>query len=1288
MKALHLPSYYQHKLNVLSATAKKVWKLKFFLPLLLLVACNNAPKDDGTKLPSLYTPPKSWEANPKVAYKVNMVTGRPVEPVTTVDGKPVITGIPIPAIGKRIHPDSIAKPKLIPLIPIRSDIKTMDNRYPVPDNLQQTPVDESKLIIHNAANSPQGYIIKNQFGDTIPTGKPIAAKGKTGKAFSPKINPALPLVSKKDVLYDIQYLNIDQGLPQQFVTSVFEDKDGYFWFGFNGSGVSRYDGKSFVVYGKENGLVQGDVRSIFQDKKGHLWFGTSGGVSRFDGKSFVNFTTAEGLAGNSVSKILEDKSGNLWFATNDGVSKFVPSKDASTGTFYNYSTNEGLSNNNVISMAEDQSGSLWFATWGGGVNKFVGKSQSAGQAGFIHFTTKEGLANDTVNSIIKDKLGHLWFSTRRGVSKFDARLNDKVGQGKTFTNFPIKLLAPNGRSNERVLSSTEDQYGHIWFGTANSGLIRYDGKNFIQISEKEGLSYNGVYYNSLFEDKSGHLWIGTSGGGLNRINTTSFLRFTKADGLSDNFIWNVLEDRKGNLWFGANTGINVYDGKSFAHFPLGFAYFSLEDKLGNLWFSGSGLNKYDGQSLVRYGLPKGVKDVLSMMEDSRGHLWLGGQGLTRYEPPKDGKSGTYFHFTEAEGFFTGGYTPAMLEDKSGNLWFNYRNGLTKYTPLKDGQSGTFVHFTAAEGLGTGIGKMLQDKNGYLWFATGNGLIRYEPSNQGHSGTFTHYTTDQGLPSNNLFSIFEDKQGILWIGTRDGLSKYDGKTFLNFTTAEGLSGNQVTRIMEDKFGNLWISTYGGGVSKLEKNAYKPSQQPPVVSLRQLYINEVVPDYRNPADSSLQKIKFDGVQDFENFPINPRIPSDQNHLSFQYSALDWNAPTKIKYSFRLLGLEKKWSIPVTRTTADFRNLPDGKFIFQVCAIGESGEWSKPFDYEFTILPPWWKTWWAYTIYALLFLTALRAFSLWREGRLRKEKEQLQHKVEERTSELRKKSEELTHSLEDLKSTQVQLIQSEKMASLGELTAGIAHEIQNPLNFVNNFSEVSNELIEELKGERLKVEGERDTVLEDELIVDISANLEKINHHGKRAADIVKGMLQHSSAGSGKKEPTNINALADEYLRLSYHGLRAKDKSFNATMKTEFDETIGNINIIPQDIGRVILNLITNAFYVVNERSKAEGVGHKEENELNPIPAYEPIVSVSTKKVNGKVEITVADNGNGIPQKILDKIFQPFFTTKPTGQGTGLGLSLSYDIVKAHGGTIEVESVEKEGTTFIVKLPIQNN
>ena len=297
---------------------------------------------------------------------------------------------------------------------------------------------------------------------------------------------------------------------------------------------------------------------------------------------------------------------------------------------------------------------------------------------------------------------------------------------------------------------------------------------------------------------------------------------------------------------------------------------------------------------------------------------------------------------------------------------------------------------------------------------------------------------------------------------------------------------------------------------------------------------------------------------------------------------------------------------------------------------------------------------------------------------QKDKLEELVNERTAEILKQKDDLQHALTELRETQALLIQSEKMASLGELTAGIAHEIQNPLNFVNNFSEVNTELIEELKSERLKPKAERDEALEVEILNDIKQNLEKINHHGKRADAIVKGMLQHSRISTGIKEPTDINALADEYLRLSYHGLRAKDKGFNATMKTDFDTSIGKINMVAQDMGRVLLNLFNNAFYAVTERKKGSEVGL-----IEAAQEFEPTVSVVTKKSGNKVEISVRDNGNGIPQNVIDKIFQPFFTTKPTGEGTGLGLSLSYDIIKAHGGQINVDSKEGEGTEFKIIL-----
>jgi len=305
---------------------------------------------------------------------------------------------------------------------------------------------------------------------------------------------------------------------------------------------------------------------------------------------------------------------------------------------------------------------------------------------------------------------------------------------------------------------------------------------------------------------------------------------------------------------------------------------------------------------------------------------------------------------------------------------------------------------------------------------------------------------------------------------------------------------------------------------------------------------------------------------------------------------------------------------------------------------------------------------------------------ERESRAQKESLEYLVAERTYELTEQKEELQKTIDELKSTQNQLIQSEKMASLGELTAGIAHEIQNPLNFVNNFSEVSVELCQELTEEIDKTSlPDSDKEYIKEIISDLSQNQQKITHHGKRADSIVKGMLQHSRASSGEKELVDINALADEYMRLAYHGLRAKNKEFNAALVTDFDLSINKVEVMPQDMGRVFLNLFTNAFYAVAEKKR---ILSEEGNESG----YKPEVKISTKKFAGKLYISVADNGTGMPDSVKAKIFQPFFTTKPTGQGTGLGLSMSYDIItKGHGGTLDVHTVPGERTEFKITLPL---
>ncbi len=435
----------------------------------------------------------------------------------------------------------------------------------------------------------------------------------------------------------------------------------------------------------------------------------------------------------------------------------------------------------------------------------------------------------------------------------------------------------------------------------------------------------------------------------------------------------------------------------------------------------------------------------------------------------------------------------------------------------------------------------------------------------------------------------------------------------------------------------------------------------------YVRDQTP--ANAGFSGKYGLHWDRVAGPYNLPQNLNIPYNQNYIQFHFAEANLGRQDSAFYCYILQGIDKQWSAVTNNTvTENYLNLPPGTYTFKVRSKGLNGEWGAPASFNFTITPPWWKTWWAYTLYVLVVLAGISIIVKYRSQKLQAENILLEEKIKQRTAALQK-------SLEELKTTQAQLVQSEKMASLGELTAGIAHEIQNPLNFVNNFAEVSIELAEELKEELDKIipaPANKEDI--NDLLDDLVQNQQKINFHGKRADSIVKGMLQHSRTGSAQKEMTDVNALADEYLRLSYHGLRAKDKSFNAKLETAFDEKLPKINILLQDVGRVLLNLYTNAFYSVMKKK------HERDD------TYQPMVSVSTQKKNNSIEIKVRDNGMGIPQTVLDKIYNPFFTTKPTGEGTGLGLSLSYEIItKGHGGTITVETKEGEFAEFTIRLPL---
>jgi len=1095
----------------------------------------------------------------------------------------------------------------------------------------------------------------------------------------------------------------EQGAPLSRVIDFVFDKEGVVWLN-GGTNLLKYDGVNFTSFGTKNGLPGMGIRSLAQDGKGNIWMARSSGLSKYDGLAFTNYDTLDVLKGNRYSIDLKnDHEGNLWFSVlGKGICKYDGS------SFSVFSTKDGLPYDSIFINRIDKEGKLWLSCWNGGSGTFDGKTYKG-------FTKDDWTKGKTVQALFQDSKGNIWYWSSQNLLKKDDYRTYRINEGNMkFDDGIMKYdgqktttyTTRDGLPSNMINDITEDANGNIWFAT-EKGVSRYDGAHFTNYTSEHGLSHNKA--SKISTDPSGNIWVACLSG-ISKFNGTYLKQFTAEMGFNatDNGRVKFVNDSHGNLWFTVDGGIGKYDGHEFTYyikqgFTISERYSSygsiLLAKDGSIWFGASsgGCYRFDGKIFLFYPEINTISN--GILQDSKGVFWfcVGNSGVYKF----DGKE--YFHYSTAQGLsrnITGSVNiMGIAEDPSGNIWLGRRDGFSKY----DGSQFTNYDFIKGLGNGNSSREIVSGKNGQILWASDSGLIKYD------GRAITNYGKADGLADGTIGKIVEDTiNKKIWVITSYGLSA------INTTQIDAKTGKEMVEnynlqtgfpelskvfigLTIDKNGVLWLSALDKTLTRFDYGQLKKQQLPKLVINNVTLDNENVCWYNLRSSGSGNKIndsmaivnelgmrfqkevsaadlkemsnrfagiQFDSISRGNPIPFELKIPFRHNTIGFDFGVVDPANAGQVQYQFMLEGYDKTWSKLDNITKASFGNMNEGDYTFKVKARCANSRWIET-DYTFTVLPPWYRTWWAYLMYVLVAGTAVFTFIRWRTKALQKEKILLEEKVNTRTI-------ELNQSLENLKSTQSLLIQSEKMASLGELTAGIAHEIQNPLNFVNNFSEVNTELIKEIQDERRKTQDKRDEKLEDELLQDIVQNQEKINQHGKRAADIVKGMLQHSRASSGVKEPTDINALADEYLRLAYHGLRAKDKSFNATMKTDFDESIGNINIIPQDIGRVILNLINNAFYAVSEKHKAED------------GKYEPTVSVSTKKDVSKVIISVKDNGNGIPQHIKDKIFQPFFTTKPTGQGTGLGLSLSYDIVKAHGGTIEVISTEGKGSNFLLTLP----
>ena len=1095
------------------------------------------------------------------------------------------------------------------------------------------------------------------------------------------------------------------GLPGIQVNSLLQDKFGYMWLGTI-NGLARYDGYEFKRFYNNpndstsvNGLI---VWSMYEDREGRIWTGTSpenlnvynpvtksfrhypykhlvDHITNFeigigsiceDQKDRIYFgvwsqykTIKPGLLyydkkEDQVKKIISpdsleiqntirvtaDKSGNVWVLSTNGFFKI--SNDRKLSRIRSIERELLNTNDYITEMKIDNQDHIWISTWNSRLYKFDPENEKY----IIYSSLRSGSGNNIelhYTSIAVDKKDNIWIGTNRGLQYFD-RKKEK---------FEVLEDESNKQFDQTSITGLNvDSFGSLWISTSTKGLFKYEQRALLKSYSFNAGDKNSItpgWVNNIYERKDGNIWITTSGQGL-------------ASGIAE------LNPQTGSIrsWT-YKTILPVADYVS-GIMEINPDEFYISTVIGLYQFSPS-INVMKKVKLS--GVPDSTF-IYQFYKDRRENLWLCTIGGLFRKGKEEKVFRRYDLSKVTDGSASSNEITHSFESEKHGLWLLTNSGLFLYNYETDKIERHGFDKNAGDIFITqDINSFYEDPEGIAWVGTWQGgLSRYDVENR----KIKTYTRNDGMPSMSVQGILADEENDnLWLSTFEGLSRFNKKTgqFNNFSISDGIQ----SQLFAD---GAYLKTtrgqyiFGGsnGITVFNANDVTTNSTPPKVFLTdlKLFNKSVIP-----GDQSILKNAIYDTREIT-------LAHDQNNISIEFAAIHYSNPSKNICAFKLENYDNEWREVGTQRTVSYPMLPPGKYLFRVKAANSNGVWNEEgASLKIIIHPPWWNTFWAYGLYLILFvLTVFAADRYFRSRVIRKERERSQKRELEQAKEIQK-------AYTELKVTQSQLIQSEKMASLGELTAGIAHEIQNPLNFVNNFSEVNTELIDEMQEEM-----DKGNLADAKAISnDIKENEQKINHHGKRADAIVKGMLQHSRTSSGQKEPTDINALSDEYLRLAYHGLRAKDKSFNATMKTDFDETIGNINVIPQDMGRVILNLITNAFYAVSEKKKnspltPEGGIENAQNEYEPTVTVTTSLNPSSGGRGAKVLISVKDNGNGIPQKVLDKIFQPFFTTKPTGQGTGLGLSLAYDIVKAHGGELKVETKEGEGSAFKIILPLMKN
>lgn len=794
--------------------------------------------------------------------------------------------------------------------------------------------------------------------DSILLPKVVPATPKVVPARLPKVVLAQAAYTKDYNPYNFTIFGLLQGLVESQIHALYQDQAGNIWFGtFNG--ISKYNGKTFENFTKQQGMLDNFVEYITQDRAGNMWFGFRGGVSMYDGSTFTNYTINEGLSNNYISKILEDSQGNMWFSTrNYGVSKL----DKTKKTFTHFTEKEGLANI-VLSVIEDRKGNIWFGTQDRGLVKYDGKS-------LTRYTQQEGLTYNSILELLEDKAGNIWLATWTGVTKFDGHnfhhiaglvygwagdiIEDKSGDiwfstlgggvyrlnqtGQFITNF----TAAEGLADNEVIALLQDKTGNIWFGTTK-GAVKYSGM-FSTLTQQDGLVSNSA--RCVLEDHQHNIWVGTeTNGGVSYLdfdkNTVS--NFTPKEGLSDVNVISVLEDKAGNVWFGSLFGSLVRlnaDGKTFTHFTESglFVTCIFQDKAGTIWYSSR---------------DKGGVFRLNLNTNTRTHYTVN-QGLSHDQVIQ------------------------IFQDKAGNMWFGTFGGVSRLD--KDGK--TFTNYTEKEGLNLGIVEtIIEDQRGDFWFSTlADGISRLDMQNH----TYMNFTEQEGLSNNSVFGMLEDRAGNLWISSRMGLNKLAKATlqaldtnltalppvlFKKYTPENGYSGFAEGRyyLLEDQKGLIWIPMMDR-LTVFDPKEDRTEADAPMVQLTHVNLfNEPIVWKKDSSFVLKNGIRvgdfgFDRLSQNYNIPEGLSLPYNNNFLSFDFVGINTHSPKAVRYQYQLEGIDAGWSALTSRSEVSYGSLPSGSYTFKLKAMNGEGRWSKELRYEFSIRPPWWKTWWCYVLYAI--------------------------------------------------------------------------------------------------------------------------------------------------------------------------------------------------------------------------------------------------------------------------------------------------------------------------------------